>query len=113
ALRGYGPLAEPAVAKLIELLDDPHMATMAANALGEIGPAARQAIPRLITALRQEHSLARADYASALGKFGNDAKEAIPDILPLIQDPHPDVRKTAETAVRSIDPQALPPAAQG
>jgi HEAT repeat protein len=45
ALMRQGGLAEPAVTKLIDRLNDEHMGYMATTALGEIGPAAKRSIP--------------------------------------------------------------------
>jgi HEAT repeat protein len=78
---------------------------MAARALGEIGPAAKQSIPLIITALRNDTSLLRVEYASALGKFGTDAQQAVPDLLPLTKDPDPNVRNAASEALLHITPK--------
>jgi HEAT repeat protein len=110
ALLKHGRLAEPAVAKLIERLqsDDPG-AYMAAAALGEIGSPAKAAIPHLITALKKETGLLRAEYAQALGKFGPDARDAIPVLLPLTKDGDPDVSRIALAALKNIDPTVKAP----
>lgn len=51
-LEKFGPVAEAAVPRLVELLDDQRtIREHAAEALGRIGPAARVAIPRLIAEL--------------------------------------------------------------
>jgi HEAT repeat protein len=100
-----GPIAAPAVPKLIERLDDAHMSYMAARALGGVGPAATHSIPRLILALRRDHSLARMEFAAALGKFGTLARDAIPDLRALAHDPDPNVKRAAGAALLRIQPE--------
>jgi HEAT repeat protein len=53
----------------------------AANALGEIGPDAKQAVPALIRVLSLGSGEARDQAASALGKIGSLAKAAEPELL--------------------------------
>ena len=53
AIGDLGPLAEPAVDRLITELKDPEYAYGAAQALGDIGPLARRAIPALQRAGRE------------------------------------------------------------
>lgn len=52
-LAAAGPAATPAIAKLIELLkdSDPVVRRLSAYALGEIGPAAKSAVPAMKAAL--------------------------------------------------------------
>jgi HEAT repeat protein len=109
ALMLHGPLAEPAVAKLIERIQIDEFPFAYAAALGEIGPPAKAAIPHLIAAMRKETSLVRAEYAQALGKFGPEAKDAIPDLLPMRLDSDPDVRRIATAALKNIDPNIKGP----
>jgi HEAT repeat protein len=93
---GVDPLAKkalvqigrPSVPALIEILNGPDEAlrVCAADALGEIGPAARDAVPRLIQAVEQPEP---GDYGEtlhnqailALGKIGPDAKAAVPILM--------------------------------
>jgi len=104
-----GSISAPAVPKLIELVDDPHMGYTAARALGAIGPPAQRSIPQLIKALRRDNTLARMEFMIALGKFGPGAKQAIPDLLVLANDGDPDVKKWARTTLLQIDPQMESP----
>ena len=46
--------------------------------MGQIVPAAMEAVPALIAALKDEDGLLRGYAASALGKIGPAAKEAVP-----------------------------------
>jgi HEAT repeat protein len=50
----------------------------AARALGEVGPAAKEAVPALIAALKGMDDGVRESAASALGRIGPAAREAIP-----------------------------------
>jgi HEAT repeat protein len=108
ALSLLGPLADDAVPKLIERLEDARMGYMAARALGAIGPGAKRSIPHLVTALRGDCSITRMEYAGALGKFGVDAKQAVPDLLELAQDPDPILQKAAEAALLTIGRDGTP-----
>lgn len=57
----FGPLAEPAVPDLVELLQDRDniVRFVAASALGDVGPSARAAIPALTEALRDRSPAVR------------------------------------------------------
>ncbi|MFI5457953.1 MAG: HEAT repeat domain-containing protein [Isosphaerales bacterium] len=103
------PIAGPAVPKLMQRLDDSQMGYMAARALGAIGPTANRSIPRLIIALRRDHSLARMEFVTALGKFGPEAREAVPDLIALAHDPDPNVKKAAGAALLGIEPEMVMP----
>jgi hypothetical protein len=48
------------------------------EALGEMGPANRDAVPELIQGLQANSSLVQAAAARSLGRIGPDAKAAIP-----------------------------------
>lgn len=84
-------IGAPAVPALVGVLNGPDadMRVCAAEALGEIGPAARGAVPALIGAI--EH--ARDDYlggilsrhaVQALGRIGPDARAAVPLLVTLL-----------------------------
>ncbi len=92
---------EPAVSRLIEILEDPvRLRYRAAAALAEMGPAASRAVPAL-TPLVQEADLDTARAAlRALGRIGPDARGAI-EMLKLAAR-HPELRREALTALRRI-----------
>jgi HEAT repeat protein len=76
----------------------------AAQAIGEIGPEARRAIPDLIQALKNPDHLVRWAAAGALGRFGSEARDAVPSLRDLAaRDPSPAVRDAAEESLRQID----------
>jgi hypothetical protein len=53
----------------------------AASALGGIGPEAKEAVPALITTLKDQNVDVRRYAASVLGEIGPPAKEAVPALI--------------------------------
>src|SRR5205823_4227922 len=107
ALGGSGQAA--AVPPLIDVLngDDEDVRRLAALALGEIGPAARPAIPSLIKALRADKDYrVRFHAAEALGRMGPEAKVAIPALREALKDDRPEVSNAAAETLKKIDPEA-------
>lgn len=71
---------------------DPEPRTRAVLALSQFGPAARDAVPTLISMLKETRDKPEARYlrqcvVTALGSIGPDAKDAIPELLPLLKEP--------------------------
>jgi HEAT repeat protein len=95
---------------LIQSLGDPNPTTRmtAAEALGNMGPIAREAIPALARATRDPFLSARAAAIEALGGIGPFAEAAIPDLMSALMD-----GKTAPVyaahALYRIGPAAVPP----
>src|SRR5690606_33486373 len=58
----------------------------AANALAEIGPAAKAAIPELIACLKSNTQYVVTSSVAALGKMGPDAASTLPDLNTLLND---------------------------
>ena len=75
---------------LIEQLKDPDFARrqQAVDALGNLGPKAKAAVPPLVEILRneKEHYNVRGRTCYALGNIGPDAAAAIPVFLKMIHD---------------------------
>lgn len=98
------------VPQLIQSLGDPNPTTRmtAAEALGNMGPIAREAIPALARATRDPFLSARAAAIEALGGIGPFAEAAIPDLMSALMD-----GKTAPVyaahALYRIGPAAVPP----
>jgi HEAT repeat protein len=83
---------------------------MAALVLGDLAPAAREAIPALITALGNADEGLRRRAAVALGRFGAEAAAAVPALRSALADRDEGVRSFATTALALIEP---PVAARG
>jgi HEAT repeat protein len=75
----------------------------AARALGAIGPEARQAVPELSRALKDDDPMLRAEAASALGQMGPAARPAVPALKEMLTDKHLPVRDAAENALKAIN----------
>jgi HEAT repeat protein len=102
ALAGYGADAAPAIGQILVLLkhkDDSEIRWNAARTLGKIGPAAKEAVPDLIAALKDSDALVREHAAEALGDIGPQAKESISALEKVLKDPDARVRRDA---VRSL-----------
>jgi HEAT repeat protein len=82
----------------------------AAQALGAMGPEAREAVPELSRALKSDDAMLRAEAATALGHMGPAARPAVPALKELLTDKHPPVRDAAENALKAInaEPQKAP-----
>ncbi len=110
ALGRIGRPAQGSTATLIAILSketDPKRQASAADALGNIGPEGRKAIPALIAALRLPDVKLRIAAARALAKFEDDAADAVSRLLTLLDDPEsPAVRHAAADALLRIDPEA-------
>jgi HEAT repeat protein/tRNA A-37 threonylcarbamoyl transferase component Bud32 len=97
----------PAVQNLLQAMQDPKSRWMAVVALGEMGSAAREAIPALVDALEDEDVAVRWDAAKALGKMGPAAAGAVPALAAVIhQQNDAIVRQYAVAALGKIGPPA-------
>jgi HEAT repeat protein/WD40 repeat protein len=76
----------------------------AAEALGELGPAAISAVPALIGALADQEVFVRSYAARALGKIGGGAKATMAALIRALRDRDPLVRAEAAEALGKIDP---------
>src|SRR5208283_1035516 len=85
ALQELGPAAREAVPALIDALSDTEemVREWAANALGGIGPGAREA---------------------ALGKIGPEARDAVPALIEALKAPDTVIRGNAANALAEIGP---------
>ena len=92
AVWGLAREAQEAIPTLSRLLEceQPHVARVAAKALGDIGPEAAPAIPALLAQLargREVHDYgARSAFCEAIGKMGPAARDAVPALLVELND---------------------------
>ncbi len=81
----------------------------AARILGELGPAAKDAVPGLQEALVDADQDVRRSAARSLGDIGRSAKAAVPALGKALQDKDATVRQAAAYALGRIgDPAAKP-----
>jgi len=110
AFRALGPIAEPALPELTNLLQNTDTSFIAASALAGIGPAA---LPPLTNALQNSDLKIRADAAGAVGFLGADALPALPGLLSCLRDDDKRVRLNAASSlgeVGRVKPEAVVPA---
>jgi HEAT repeat protein len=108
-----GLKALPAVPSLVRVLEDKNPekrdgggpAERAARALGRIGPAARDAIPALIKAMKTDHYV-RISAARALVSMGPAAKPAVSDLISLLKSQEIQIRPLAAYVLGAIGPDA-------
>lgn len=105
--REYVPTA---VADLTAVVKDKQskVREFSASALGEIGPAAKAAVPALIDLLHDFHDkpVDRDWVIRALGRIGPAAKAAVPDLIVLLKGDHPYTALVAAEALGQIGPEA-------
>jgi HEAT repeat protein len=104
SLGQQGSEAEPAVAKLTEVLEAKELALRnhAAWALGNIGSKAAGAVPALVKALSDKETRRSAIYA--LGRIGTGAGAAVPQLVELLD--NPELRYEAAYALGQMGPAA-------
>jgi HEAT repeat protein len=104
-LARVGPDAKPAVASLVESLQDRQTREFAIHALGKIGADAKIAVPDLIKLLANDSYFIRAGVAEALGDIGPAARESVSALEKVRHDENRLVQRHASAALkRIIDP---------
>jgi HEAT repeat protein len=81
--------------------NDAHVREWSAQAIGEIGPGAAEAVPALIALLRNLDVGSRHSAAFALWKIG--PKAALPALREALSDPDEFVRQSAAMAIENIE----------
>ncbi|HYT61141.1 MAG TPA: HEAT repeat domain-containing protein [Haliangiales bacterium] len=84
----------------------PRVRIAAAQVLGDLGPAARNAAPALVEALRDRDPTLRRNAAFALGKIGAKPALAVPALAGVLSDRNEEVRMYAAIALKKFGPQA-------
>ena len=74
-----------------------------AEALGKIGPAAKEAVPALIEALKDPDIDVRRSVAEALGEIGPEAKGVVPALIEALKDQEAGVRSSVRMALEKIE----------
>ena len=96
------------VSQWIEVLKDKdvRVRNAAAFVLGQIGPAAKDAVPALSEALKDKEGYVRRAAVSALGRIGPAAKDAVPALMVALKHKNRRVRSYAANALGQIGPAA-------
>ena len=74
----------------------------AAEALGKLGQAAKDAVPALIRTLKDRNEAVRRSAAEALGKLGPAANDAVPALIKVLNDRSEEVRRSAAKAMGKL-----------
>jgi HEAT repeat protein len=82
----------------------------AARTLGEIGPAARDAVPDLTAALRDSDRDVRRNAAQSLGNIGPAAQPAVAELSAALRDSQWEVRRAAAYALGRLGTRDVEPA---
>lgn len=82
----------------------PSTRNAAAYAIGGMGPAAKAAVPALVSVLKDQDAPATVKYpvCVALREIGPDAKDAVPALTATMDDRNDEVASMARRAIRAI-----------
>lgn len=103
-LAEIGQPSVPALIKALEGNEDKYVRKIAAWALGQIGPAAHDAVHTLIKALGDQDKYVRANAAWALGQIGPVTENVAPALIKALKDKNKNVRMNAAGALGEIGP---------
>lgn len=107
ALNTLSEFGERAVKPMLKALEDERTAYWACLVLTDVGPPAKDAVPKLTELLAdKEHEEIRLAAANALRAIGPAAKAAVPALITALGDEQQDVRSTAALALGFIGPDA-------
>jgi HEAT repeat protein len=109
----WAALAEdpPGLASLLRDLrsTDAVKKRQAASAIGAQGPAARSAVPTLLSVLEKDRdALLRRNIAEALGNIGGDTRQIVPALSKSLRDGDPDVVAAAALALSKFGKSSVP-----
>ena len=85
--------------------EDLNVRLKALRGLGKLGPAAKEAVPAMVAAMKADNQVAF-DAVEALGNIGPGAKEAVPALIDSLQDTTKYLRERAAEALGKIGPGA-------
>ena len=105
---GYGVKAAPAVAALERCVDEtyPDLKEYALLALGDIGPSAKQAVPKLKNALADENLDSRIQVAKALWLINRQPVDVIPMLVTVLENGNASERCAAAEQFKEMGPWA-------
>lgn len=108
AAYGLAAAGTAAVEPVADLLgsSDAALRARAADVLGDLGPAAANAVPNLVKALEDPDAAVRRFAVEALGTTGQALDGAPHGIAALLSDPDLDVRRQAALALARLGPRA-------
>ena len=114
ALRGFSALgarASNAVPKLIMILDSdpsPFSQTAVPVILGQIGPPAQRALPRLLQAISHSNQIVRINSIWAVSQIRDEPDLVLPVLIKCLEDRDPQIRICAVDALSSFGKDAQP-----
>ena len=94
--------SEGASVALVDLLEDVDYVADTIEILGDMGPAAKESVPKLVVLLSSTEDHLREGAALALGAIGPDAKSALPALERAKSDPDLLIRSAAQRAIQEI-----------
>ena len=109
--RSLEDITNPDVRRLVQTLsgsDEWRQRQQAAEAIGQMGIAAKAAIPSLIDRLKDEQWHVRKAAAIALTSMGTEARPAVHSLIAALDDEEWHVRKPAAQALAVIGPDSRP-----
>jgi HEAT repeat protein len=106
------PVAQAAVgnaaaAGLVNALRSDPAGPRALEALAQLNPTSRGAVPGLIETMKDPSVEVRCSMAMGLARVGPEAKAATPALVEAMHDDAPEVVEAAARALQTIDPEAL------
>lgn len=106
SLGGLVALGSAAVPELSKALADQHLQIPAAVALARIGPAAKGALPALMSALKSDNPEFHREAHFALAALGPEAAAAVPSLIKCLEGDDPEAKYSAAYALGKVGPAA-------
>jgi HEAT repeat protein len=106
AVPRFGEKSAKAVSALVDALRDKSFGFMAADALGDIGPNAKPAVPSLRALLPTAKGYDKLCISEALWKIEGDPQLVVPSLIELLHDDFGPIRRDAASILGRIGPPA-------